>query len=285
MPFADPVSRTARLTAAARARETRRPDRLFEDPWAELLAGPEGFALMKTLEQAAAPAGSPAPPENPYIAIRTRVFDTFLTTAVTKDSAGALPDVVLMAAGLDTRAFRLDWPVGTRVFELDRPDVLGAKNHMLETAGARPRCDRRTIAADLAAPWTDALLAAGFDAKARSVWLVEGLFPYLDEAGVRGVLTQAASLASPGSQLRADVIGRVFFESVWTQAYLETLDREQASWKFGTDEPEAFFAAAGWHATVVRPGEDGANFGRWPYPVAPRGTLGVPTTFLVSARR
>jgi methyltransferase (TIGR00027 family) len=271
------------LTAAARARENRRPDRLFEDPWAEALAGPEGFALLERLELAVRPAGATGPSENPYIVIRTRVFDEFLTGAVTGSDAR---QVVLPAAGLDTRAFRLNWPEGTRFFELDRPEVLEAKQEVLEREGARPRCDRRTVGVDLAAPWSEALRGIGFDPNARSVWLIEGLFPYLEEATAIAVLDQAAALAATDSRLGADVIGRSFFDSPWTRSYLEALEREGAGWKFGTDQPEEFFGAHGWEATVVmRPGEPSANFGRWPYPLAPRGAPGIPSTFLVTAVR
>ncbi len=152
MSFSDPISYTARFTAASRARETRRPDRLFEDPWAELLAGPEGFELLARWEQAARPPNAPAGMENPYIAIRTRYFDDFLAGAMATSGSigGAQParQVVMLAAGLDTRAFRLSWPPGTRLFELDRPDLLAAKAEVLRAAGAVPRCDRQPIPAD-----------------------------------------------------------------------------------------------------------------------------------------
>src|SRR5215831_9736049 len=141
MPITDPISRTARLTAAARARESRRPDRLFDDPLAEALAGSEGFAFMERFESAARPAASvPAGNDNPYIAIRSRFFDDFLTGAVA--SEGAPRQIVLVAAGLDTRAFRLEWPAGTKLYELDRPELLEAKQEILDRARATPRCPR-----------------------------------------------------------------------------------------------------------------------------------------------
>ena len=159
MSFRDPVSLTARLTAAARARESARPDRLFDDPWAAALAGPEGVAFLKRFEEAGRIPGVPPLGENPYIAIRTRVLDDFMTAAVAALDAR---QVVIVAAGLDTRAFRLAWPDGTRVYELDHPDVLAAKQSTMDAAGAVPRCDRRTVAVDLAQPWAAPLQAAGF---------------------------------------------------------------------------------------------------------------------------
>lgn len=281
MAITDPISLTARLTAAARARETRRPDRLFDDPLAAALAGAEGVAFMERLEAAGRPPGAPAV-DNPYIAIRTRFFDDFMTRAVAESSAR---QVVLLAAGLDTRAFRLDWPEGTRWFELDRPEVIVAKQEILDAEHARPRCARQAIGVDLAGDWPAALLAAGFQAHATSVWLVEGLTPYLDEGAVGSVLERSAALAAPGSRLAADVVAKTFLESVWTRPHLETMARAGAPWRFGTDQPEDFFAARGWRASVVRPGTEGASFGRWPHMVAPRGTPGIPDTFLVTAMR
>jgi methyltransferase (TIGR00027 family) len=282
MSITNPVSLTARLTAAARARENRRPDRLFEDPWAEALAGAEGFALMERLEQAALPAGATGARENPYIAIRSRFFDDFLVQQVTQSGAR---QIVAVAAGLDTRAFRLNWPSGTRFFELDRPEVLEAKREVLEREGARVRCERFAVGVDLTTAWSEALRGIGFDPTAPSVWLVEGLFPYLEESAAVAVLDQAAALATTGSRLGADVIGRSFLDSPWTRAYLQALEREGAAWKFGSDQPEAFLAAHGWRATTVRPGEQGASYGRWQYPVAPRGAPGIPSVFLVTAIR
>ena len=117
------------------------------------------------------------------------------------------------------------------------------------------------------------------------VWLVEGLTVYLPEAGVRGVLAQAASLATPGSRLFADITGRGMLESPWTRGVLDAMKRENAPWIFGTDEPEALCAELGWRATVTRPGDPDATFGRWPYPAFPRGAPGVPSNFFVMATR
>jgi methyltransferase (TIGR00027 family) len=142
-----------------------------------------------------------------------------------------------------------------------------------------------TIGVDLTAQWQDALLAAGFDRAAPAAWLVEGLLPYLDEPAGARVIATTAALAAPGSCLGADSVGRAFLESPYTRGYLQAMERENAPWKFGTDEPEAFFAAAGWNARAQRPGDDSVSHGRWPFPVAPRGTPGVPQTFLITATR
>jgi methyltransferase (TIGR00027 family) len=281
MNIKDPISLTARLTAAARARESLRPDRLFDDPLAAALAGSEGFALMERLETAARLPGTPSS-ENPYIAMRTRFFDDFLVASVAQSQAS---QIVLVAAGLDSRAFRLAWPEGTRFFELDRADVLRAKQDVLDSRAVAPRCDRRTVAVDFLAGWGDALVGAGFDAAQPSVWLVEGLFPYLDEVAANAVVEQSARLAAPGSRLGADMVGRSMLESPWTRSYLAALARENSPWLFGSDEPEAFFGARGWTATALRPGDPAASYGRWLFPMLPRGFPGNPQSFLVTATR
>ncbi len=136
----DPVAQTSRWMAAARA-------------------GPEGFAWLNRMERALPWAllwGGPAL----YVVMRTRFFDEFLLRG--SRSAG-VRQVVLLAAGMDTRAFRLGWPPGMRLYELDRPEVLKAKEEVVARAGARPACERRVIGADLAYPsWSEALLEAGY---------------------------------------------------------------------------------------------------------------------------
>src|SRR5215207_4963102 len=127
----DSVGLTSRWVAAARARESDRLDRLFDDPLAAALAGSEGFAWLDQMERAQ-PWGQPAL----YVVVRTRFFDDFLLHASWCTGAR---QVVLLAAGMDARAFRLDWPPGTRLYELDRPEVIDAKDEIIADAGARPR--------------------------------------------------------------------------------------------------------------------------------------------------
>ncbi len=128
-------------------------------------------------------------------------------------------------------------------------------------------------------------MAGGFDAQAPALWIVEGLLPYLDEAQTRALLAECAPLASLGSWLLADIVGKSFLESPYTRAYLDWLRRQEVPWRFGTDEPEAFLAAFGWNATARRPGDEGAAYGRWPYLGLPRGTPGYPSIYYVTAAR
>lgn len=271
----DPVALTALLVAAARAREHERSDRLFSDPYAAALAGEQGARLLTDTETDSGDTLS-----NPYLSIRVRFFDDLLFEAVS--NAGA-QQVVLLAAGMDTRAYRLPWAAGTQVYELDRPEVLASKDAILESMGAFPRCTRHRLGVDLARPWGQALQDAGFDRHAPSVWLAEGLLQYLDDAAARHVVSQTAQLAAPGSVLGANLISAAFLAHPASQSFRDVFARLGAPWQWGTDEPETFFARYGWRATVTVPGEDGANFGRWPWPVTrDPGALRV---FLVTARR
>jgi methyltransferase (TIGR00027 family) len=272
-PPLDPVAGTARWTAAARARENARSDRLFEDPLAAALAGEEGMARLE--------AEPPESRDNPILAIRTRVFDDWLL----ESTASGPRQVVLLAAGMDARAFRLSWPAGVRLWEVDRPELLKLKAEILEREGAAPRVARTPVAADLdGGVWLEQLQAAGFRVDEPSVWLAEGFFVYLEERAVESILGQAATLAGPGSQLLTDFVSVDFMRSGWMQQYLRRLEQRKTPWLFATNRPEDLLEAHGWRATVVRqPGEEGASFGRWFWGVAPRDQPGWPRTFFVRA--
>ncbi len=274
----NPVAPTSRWMAAVRAREGEREDRLFHDPLAADLAGPEGFAWLDRMENASRPGGPGS-----YAVIRTRFFDDFLLDACWRSG---VRQVVLAAAGMDTRAFRLDWPTQTRLFEMDLPQVLEAKDRVIESSGTEERCERRTVSVDLEQEdWPEALLAAGYDAKRPSAWLVEGLLFYLGGADVRGLLGKIGALAAPGSLLGLDVMNRNMLLSPGAWPQLAALARRGARGRFGTNDPEALLARHGWTADATQPGEEGADFGRWTGPVFPRRLPGLPRSFFVRARR
>lgn len=267
----DPVAQTSRWTAAARARESARPDRIFDDPFAERLATPAGFEI---LERMGVVDGG-----NPFIAVRTRFLDEFLVRSV-----AARTQVVMLAAGVDARPYRLAWPEGVTWFELDRAEVLAAKREVL--AGETPRCARRDVPVDLLADWTVALKDAGFDPSAPSVWVAEGLVVYQTEDEARAVLSRAASVAATGSQLAFDLPGTSLLTSELMKEPMKKLEAMGAPWRLGTNDPEGFVASCGWSTTAIsRPGEPGVSYGRWPWTAAPRGTPGVPESFFVVAAR
>lgn len=274
----NPIAPTSRWMAAARARESARVDHLFDDPLAAALAGPEGFAWLERMESA---ARSDSP--RLYPVIRTRFFDDFLVNAC---SGLGMRQVVLAAAGLDTRAFRLDWPSGTRLYELDLPEVLDAKEAVIEAAGAEASCERHTVGVDLReATWPEALLACGYRPESPSVWLIEGLLFYLTRAAVHGLLEKVGALTATGSLLGLDVMNKGLFLSPVTWPMQAALARRGAPGRFGTNDPEKLMTHHGWEADVTQPGEEGANYGRWPRPMMPREVPGLPRSFLVKARR
>jgi methyltransferase (TIGR00027 family) len=259
--------------AAARARESRRPDRLFHDPYAEVLAGPDGPGLLTHFHpQHANDEG------NPYLAIRTRWFDDFLATHV---QAGS--QVVGLGAGLDTRAFRLDWPTGVRLFEVDQPAVLAYKHDKLSPTGARERCERRPVPVNLSDNWPNALRDAGFEPRRPTVWFAEGLLFYLPEELARTVLRQTADLSAPLSVIGADLIGTGIFRFRYMREFLRRLEEADSPWVFGTDDIPAFLASAGWTGVrVTEPGHEGSAYGRWPAASSP-DLPNLPRIYLVTA--
>jgi methyltransferase (TIGR00027 family) len=254
----DPVGATSRATAAARARESQRTDRLFLDLSAAALAGAEGFAALDRHNAARAVGGEIV--ENPTFAIRTRFFDDLL---LAEAGHGSVRQIVIIAAGLDTRAFRLPWPPHADLYELDMPQVLAYKDEVLASLGAEPRCRRHGIGVDLREPWVSSLIEAGFRPNRPSVWLAEGLTFYLDEAAVRRLFTDIASLAADGDVLGAD------FVSVPPPSF-------DALIRFTTEDATDLLTACGWDSWKFFYDLEGERLGRrWPYPGRPNGYIAM----------
>ncbi|MCX4824954.1 SAM-dependent methyltransferase [Streptomyces sp. NBC_01142] len=279
----DAVERTALLTAALRAAETLREDRLYEDPYAAVLAGEIGPALLAEIRNATFPAGRersvPSTPD--YNAIRTRFFDDYLQRAAEDP---ATTQIVLAPAGMDSRAHRLTWPDRVRWFEIDRPAVLAYKEERL--GGAAPGVDHRKVAVDLTSPdWEQSLRAAGYDPTLPSTWLLEGLLYYIPEADAHRILQRVAAISAPGSRIAADIVNSAALTLPHMRALLDVFADWGCPWLFGTDEPEALFESCGYTAQALQPGEEGAGFGRWPDPVPPRTERDVRRVFFVHGRR
>lgn len=255
--------------AAVRARETERPDRLFADPYARDLAGRRGFAVMAASERV---AGG----ENAVIPVRVRWFDDLIASR-----AARARQVVLLGAGLDTRAFRLDLPGGLDWYEVDCREVLAAKDDVL--AGCVPGCRRHAVEGDVASDWGPALLGAGLDQGAPTLWVAEGLLFYLTEHAITGMLRAAARMCGPGSVLAADVAATTGLDSPMMQPYRAWCARNGVPPPFGTDDPIALFTAGGWQPEhVTAPGAPDANYGR----LAPHEARSIPgRTHLVIAQR
>ena len=266
------LASTARWTAAVRAQESAREDRLFNDPWAAALAGPEGAAWIEHR-----PPGSTVP-----IALRTRFFDDFVQRIAAQDG---IRQIVLMAAGLDTRAFRLPWPERTRLFELDQFTVLKYKDQVLAAAGAQPACTRQVIEADLTSPWKEALLKVGFDPQKPSGWLLEGFLFYLTNEHITRLLDEITILAAPGSWLGFDIVNSTMLTSPLTQKWVEMQAQSGAPWTGTMDDPVGFLAERGWQATLTQAAAPDANHGRWTLPVIPTTMPNIPHNWFVTAEK
>ncbi|MFF7031543.1 SAM-dependent methyltransferase [Streptomyces albidoflavus] len=269
----DGVGRTALMVAAARAIETHRPDALARDPYAEHFVRAAPAAEGWPLRPEEVPGGETDPlwgRLGRYFGLRTRVLDDF----VTRSALAGARQTVLLGAGLDTRAYRLQWPGGHVVFEIDTPEVLEFKDRVLERAGAVARAKRVPLAADLREEWAGPLVATGFDPALSTVWLAEGLLLYLPGAAERRLIATAARLtgASGALAFEAKVIRepeKVRGNPVYTAA------RE----RIGVDllrlfDPEprpdsaADLASLGWSTTTRTPFDFSALHGRGPRPEA-----------------
>ncbi|MBU3061816.1 class I SAM-dependent methyltransferase [Nocardia sp. NEAU-G5] len=198
------VGSTALYVAMARAIAGREPDPLAVDPFAEVFvraAGPEWAAMLD-----GAYSGNPVTDSEfarvfrQFQIARTRYFDDYFAAAM----AAGIRQVVILAAGLDARAYRLDWPDGTVVYELDRPQVLEFKRETLSAKGDKPRADRREVAADLREDWPKALREQGFDPASPTAWLVEGLLIYLQPAAQDELFTALDALSAAGSRVAVE---------------------------------------------------------------------------------
>jgi len=267
------VAGTGLLVAAIRAAESARDDALFTDPFADRLAGDTGRRLL------AATVAATGERSTAQIVVRTRFWDEALLRATS--TAHAPKQVVLLAAGMDARAYRLPWPAGTTVFELDQQAVIAAKADLL--GDDRPRCRRVAIGIDLADDWPAALTAAGFDPHAPTVWLIEGLLQYLDESAVRTLFARVDTLSVPGSTVLYDVVGRTLLDSPMMASLRRSMAEQGSPWLFGTDTPGELAERHGWSAAVTDVAEPGNAWNRWFAPAVPIDVPGQPRGFFVEA--
>jgi methyltransferase (TIGR00027 family) len=255
-----------------RAKESERADALFNDPWAAALAGETGLAWIETR-----PANSVSP-----IVLRTRYFDDFLQRITHQNG---IRQVVLLAAGLDTRPFRLSWPEQSRCFEVDQQPVLQYKEQILQGVAAQPACQRRTIGVDLTGPWVERLIESGFNPHQPSGWLLEGFLFYLANEQITRLLDEVTSLAAPGSWLGFDIVNSITLISPLTRPWIEMQAKTGAPWLGTMDDPVDFLARRGWQAALSQAGAADAHHGRWPFPVVPVTMADMPHNWFVTAQK
>ncbi|GAA4807731.1 class I SAM-dependent methyltransferase [Actinomycetospora chlora] len=238
------VGVTALGVASGRAMETLRPDGLVDDPYAEAFvdAAADEIRLPARPEDARALAAEQEATEadwqeqSAYIGVRSRFFDDALTAATTD----GVRQVVLLAAGLDTRAQRLDWPAGTTVYEVDQHGVLDFKDGVLaeqDATAAAPGAERVVVRVDLRHDWPAALRDAGFDPQVPTAWLAEGLLPYLPAQAEIDLFDRVTELSAPGSHLAVEHFGDIVAHLGGADSRLASLSR-----RFGIDVRELFFA-------------------------------------------
>lgn len=205
--LASSVGITATGVAAARAIASRADRPLISDPFAEPLVRAVGLDLFTRLasgEIGPQDFGDQAPMDMARMAdnmaARTRFFDDFFIDA----GAAGVRQAVILASGLDSRAYRLDWPAGTVVYEIDQPEVIEFKTRVLAAQGAQPTAERRTVSIDLREDWPVALRAAGFDPALPTAWSAEGLLGYLPPEAQDRLLDTITTLSAPGSRIATE---------------------------------------------------------------------------------
>lgn len=204
--LASHVGATATLVAAGRARATNSSEPLIEDPFAEPLVRAVGIEFLVRWASGELCASDVDDPGAAWglqrmttdLVARTRYFDQFLADA----TASGIRQVVILASGLDARGYRLPWPPGTSVFEIDQPDVLQFKAETLAQLGAEPTAQLlRMVPADLRDEWPVALLNNGFDPALATAWIAEGLFGYLPPEAQDRLLDNVTGISAPGSRM------------------------------------------------------------------------------------
>jgi methyltransferase (TIGR00027 family) len=200
--LASSVGATATAVAARRAMASRGPNPLIDDPFAEPLVravGVDAFIRMMNGEIDLAEDDPAFTPRRlgEGMAVRTRFFDAFFLDA----AEAGIRQAVILASGLDTRAYRLPWPAGTVLYEIDQPQVIEFKTRTLAGLGAAPTADRRAVGVDLRDDWPAALRDSGFDTASPTAWIAEGLLGYLPPDAQDRLFDHITAHSAAGSRL------------------------------------------------------------------------------------
>ena len=203
--LASSVGTTATMVAAARAMASREQDPLFDDPYAAPLVRAVGLDFFTELVDGEVELPDDGDPGGPAflaasIAVRTRFFDDFFVDA----GAAGIQQAVILASGLDSRAYRLEWPDGTVVYEIDQPQVIEFKCATMTSIGASAAAEHRTVGIDLREDWPKALRDSGFDVSLPTAWSAEGLLVYLPPDAQDRLFDDITDLSAPGSRLATE---------------------------------------------------------------------------------
>jgi methyltransferase (TIGR00027 family) len=253
--LATSVGATATMVAAQRALATDHA--YIDDPYAAPLVRATGYDVYTRLVDGKIPVSedSEFDPERMArgMACRTRFYDRYFLEA----TQGGIGQAVILASGLDARAYRLPWPAGTVVYEVDMPEVIEFKTSTLSGLGAEPTAERRTVAVDLRDDWATALQAAGFDPKAPSVWSAEGLLVYLPDDAQDALFDNITALSAPGSQLAFEFVPdtTVFADPRWRSHHDRMselgfdIDFNELVYHSERGHPVDYLSRAGWQTT------------------------------------
>lgn len=262
------VGATATMVAAGRAMATKDPRHLIDDAFAEPLVravGIDFFVKMIDGTLEGSPFGDTEPERVQAMiagmAMRTKFFDDyFISTCVTGDVRQA----VILASGLDSRAYRLHWPLGTVVYEIDQPAVIDFKAGVLRDFGAQPLTQHRTVGIDLRGDWPTALKAAGFDPGAPTAWLAEGLLIYLPPDAQDRLFDTITALSAPGSAVATEYApGIIDFDAAKAREMatnmrargLDVIEMPELIYPGPRSSAMDYLGATGWQVTAT-PGNE-----------------------------
>jgi methyltransferase (TIGR00027 family) len=293
--LASSVGATATMVAAARAMAGKADNPLINDPFAEPLVravGVDFFTRLVTGElrpedlHGNESVGMQRMTDN--MAVRTKFFDDFFINA----GAAGVKQAVILASGLDSRAYRLAWPAGTTVYEIDQPEVIEFKTRTLADLGAEPTVKRRAVAMDLRYDWPSALIEEGFDPNQPTAWSAEGLLGYLPPDAQDRLLDTITELSAPGSRVAVESVPNINPDD--HEKAIQRMQAASAQWRdhgFDLDfaelvylgdrnEAAAYLGDHGWELSrssvselfaanglppIVDDSEDAADFGELQY--------------------
>lgn len=270
--LASSVGATATMVAAGRAIATNAEHPLFDDPFAAPLVravGIDAFTMMVdgTIDIAAVAPDAAAQVQSNIdeMAVRTKFFDDYFVAS----GAAGVTQAVILAAGLDARAYRLPWADGTVVYEVDQPDVIEFKTRTLADLGASPTAERRTVPVDLREDWPAAMRAAGLDPNRPIAWCAEGLLIYLPQEAQDRLFDSIHELSAPGSTVATEFVpGMRDFDPEKARAAADTFSRlglemDMPSLVYHGERTSAadYLATKGWQMTGVPRTELFARYG------------------------
>jgi methyltransferase (TIGR00027 family) len=255
--LASSVGATATAVAAQRAIASKAPDAFLNDPWADPLVRAVGIdTFIKLLDHQIDSSDDPLlnrQAVKEQITVRTRFFDDFFVQA----TESGVQQAVILASGLDTRAYRLPWPAGTVVYELDQPEVIEFKTRTLADLGATPSAERRTVSIDLRDDWPSALKEAGFDPGRPTAWSAEGLLVYLPPEAQDRLFDNIAAASAPGSRIATEHLDLSRIPSDWAQKLTERsrrigskIDLAELFYTGERNTAAEYLAARGWQIDI-----------------------------------